>query len=368
MEISIGIYALIFIFFFIFIPGFIARRFYCNGEFSKQVNWSSNTMSNVLSSLIVGFILTLLFISLFNLVSSNTIDVDSILKKFDSYFISAEKEPSKSTLFDGFSSNFYKYYFPFLSGIYLFCAFLGFALSRIILILGLDTKVKFLRFNNNWHYLFTGKILKFKKIDHDNNISLKVKYTYLDILVQDKGDDTSLYSGLFADYDLSCDNLNKLEKIYLYKATRYKKKEDGFEVKSIPGNIFTIMADRIVNINCTYVCHNEDESKEQTFKYISQLYNIAQLLFALFFVVTVISLIFSFNLFQATWYSNFLAQSVWVKLLVLFALNVTVGILTPIEINAKEKKIKFIAIKSFIGLVLMDTLMVLLIKSFWSVA
>lgn len=216
MEVSIGIYALIFIFFFLIIPGFIARRFYCNGEFSKQVSWNNNTFSNILSSLLAGVILSLIFIFLFNLISSTSINVDSVLAKFDSYFISIETAKNKSALFEGFSNNFYKYYLPFLFGIYFFAAMVGFFLSRVVQIFGLDTKIKFLRFNNNWHYLFTGKILKFKKVDHDHNLRLKVKYTYLDILVQDKGENSTLYSGLFADYDLSSDNVNKLDKIYLY--------------------------------------------------------------------------------------------------------------------------------------------------------
>lgn len=62
MEISIGIYALIFIFFFLITPGFLARRFYYHGEFSKQINLNNNSFMNVIYSLFVGIILSLLFI------------------------------------------------------------------------------------------------------------------------------------------------------------------------------------------------------------------------------------------------------------------------------------------------------------------
>ena len=355
MEVSVGLYALIFIFFFLVIPGYIARRAYCNGEFSKQVNWNTNVLANFISSLFIGILVTLTFTSIFNLFSHTVINIDAALNKFDSYFISSDNSPlnhndnsSLNAKFTGFTKNVYKIYLPFICSVYLFAAIVGFFMNRIVLSFGLDVRFKLLRFANNWYYLFSGKILQIRKDSSTININKKVKYTYLDVLVAEKGEETTLYSGLFANYDVSFSDINKLEKIYLAKATRWKKTGDSYTSRNIPGDIFAIMADKILNINCTYVFYNDNEIKDKKSNRQKRLLVSFKILIVLFFLTICLSLLFSFNIFNSPDYLYLLYKPLIVKIVILFNLNFMLGLLTPFEINYSHKKIFFIGWSSLI--------------------
>lgn len=362
MEVTIGIYAIIFISFFLIIPGFLARRFYYNGEFSKQINLNNSTAINLVYSLFVGIILSLCFVALFNSISDNGINIDSVLNSFDANFISQPTTLAYPDKFNGLSQNIYKVYLPFIGAMYFFSAMIGFFVSKFVLFFGWDTRWKFFRYNNNWHYLFSGKILKFKKytasnIDHD----LKVKYTYLDVLVSEKGDETTLYSGLYADYDINPHDISKLEKIHLLKATRYKKTDSNTEIKNIPGNLFTIMGDRILNINCTYICFDEEENLNKKFAFQKLIFIPVTILSTLFFLIILISLLFSLNLIDSVWYKQILFQPIYTKVLLLFFINIVLGLFTPFRINNVEKKIKFIGIEAYISKIILVLIISLLL-------
>lgn len=355
MEVSLGIYAIIFIFFFLIIPGFLARRFYFNGEFSKQFKINSNSLLNLIYSLFIGIILSILFVSFFNIISDNRINIDEVLNKFDNNFVSQNTADtsysnvlSKVGKFNGLTENMYQKYLPFIGMMYFLSALGGLVLSKFVVFFGLDTKLKFFRFGNTWYYLFSGKILKFKQ--HNTNSldhKLKVKYTYLDILVSEKGDETTLYSGFFADYDICPNDISKLEKVYLLKATRYKKTTDGVIVRNIPGNLFAIMGDRILNINCTYICFEEQESKDKKFLLQKRILIPLQIVTSIFFVTIVISLLFSINIFDSTFFEVILRKSFLSKVTVFFLLSVIVGLLTPFGIDNENKKVTFIGFANY---------------------
>lgn len=358
MEISVGIYAVIFIFFFLIIPGFLARRFYFNGEFSKQLNTGANSLLNLIYSLFIGILLSLIFVTVFNLISDNRINIDDVLNKFDDNFVTqniSNNEDIKELIptsgrFDGLTENMYQKYLPFIGVMYILSSLLGLVLSKLVVFFGLDTKWKFLRFSNTWYYLFSGKILKFKQ--HSSNSSLdhklKVKYTYLDILVTEKGEETTLYSGFFADYDICPYDISKLEKVYLLKATRYKKTENGVIVKNIPGNLFTIMGDRILNINCTYICFEEEERRASDFLIHTRILIPAQILTTIFFITILVSLLFSLNIFNSNLFGIILSKSFLTKVTLIFLLNVTIGLLTPFVIDRENTKVKFIGISPYL--------------------
>lgn len=362
MEISIGIYALIFIFFFLITPGFLARRFYYHGEFSKQINLNNNSFMNVIYSLFVGIILSLLFIYIFNCFIKNAINIDTILSDFDRNFISSNPVNNEKERFNGLSNNMKSYYLPFIGAIYVFSAMVGYFSSKIILFFNWDTRWKFLRFNNNWHYQFTGRILKFKKnISVGFNHKLKVKYTYLDILVAEKGDDTTLYSGLYGDYDLNPQDTTKLEKIHLYKATRYKKVNGTVITKNIPGNLFTIMGKNILNINCTYICFDEDETNYKKFINKKNILFPLLIISTLFFLTILVSFIFSLNIFNKDWYRVLLDQSFIFKTIFIFTLNIVLGLFTPFQIKSQEKRVVFIGYKAYWYKIILSTIMILIL-------
>lgn len=342
MEITIGIYAIIIISFFLIIPGYLTRRLYFNGEFSKQININNGTLINLIYSLFLGIVLIVCFVYVFNYFNKDTINIDSVLNSFDNYFVSGQNS-SSTEKFNGLTVNIKSIYIPIIGALYIFCGIIGFFSSKLIIFTGLDTKWKFFRFSNNWHYLFSGKILKFKKhTESDIDYTFKVKYTYLDILVSEKGDETTLYSGLYADYEINPRDISKLDKIHLFKAVRYKKNNGTVESKNIPGNIFTIMGDRILNINCTYICFDEEVSKNKSFKIQKNIFIPTLIFSSVFFLIITISFIFSFNLFNSNWYENLLSRSIYEKCLVLFLLNSILGLFTPFKIQEDDKKIEFI--------------------------
>jgi hypothetical protein len=362
MEVSIGIYAIIFIFFFLITPGFLARRFFYHGEFSKQINLNSNSFMNVIYSLFVGIMLSLVFIYISNCFINNTINIDTILNDFDSNFISTNQESNNLGRFNGLTNNMKSYYLPFIGAIYVFSSMVGYFSSKIILFFNWDTRWKFLRFNNNWHYQFSGRILKFKKnLSVGFNHKLKVKYTYLDILVSENGEKSTLYSGLFADYDINPQDTTKLEKIHLYKASRYKKVEDAVEIKNIPGNLFTIMGNNILNINCTYICYDEDETKFR--KFIIQKNILFPLLVfsTLFFLSILVSFIFSINIVNTEWYKLLLSQSFIFKTIFIFTINIVIGLVTPFQIKSSEKKVVFIGFKPYFYKIILSIVMIVVL-------
>lgn len=356
MEVSVGIYTIIFIFFFLIIPGFIGRRFYYHGEFSKQINTAVGSLLNLIYSFFVGVILSLCFVCILNFISDKGVNIDDVLNKFDANFVSPNADIDQSQKFNGFSKNIYTIYLPFIGGVYLFSAIFGFFLSKIVLFFGCDTKWKFLRYGNNWHYLFSGKILKFKP--HLDN-KLKVEFTYLDILVSEKSDETTLYSGLLADYEICPYDISKLEKIHLLKATRYKKIDNTVITKNIPGNLFTIMGDKILNINCTYICFDEAKSRYKSFLLQKRLLIPFQILTTIFFLAVLVCFSFKLNIFGSIWFADLLSKPILERICLLFLLNITIGLFTPFIIDSENKQINFIGWKQYCYKILLIGLMVL---------
>ena len=175
---------------------------------------------------------------------------------------------------------------------------------------------------------------------------LKVIYSYVDVLIAETDGTTQLYSGFVADYELNHLDISKLEKLHLIKAQRWKLKKDGTRKrKNIPGNLLTIMGDRIINLNSTYICEREEDRDHRVFKRKRLLLLITQIISACIFLFILFSFIFSFNVFGSEWYSNILKKSWWEKWLILYTINIGIGFITPVKIESDadgNDRIKFI--------------------------
>ncbi len=344
MEVSLGIYALICILFYIVIPGYIFRRFYFNGEFSKQLSFTSNSTTNLFSSIFIGVLIQLAVVLVYNLCASTPIDLEGILNAFDSNFISSTPANNTENIdqiskFDGISDELFKAYLPYLGLIYMISGTVGFFLSKLIYITKIDATTKLFRFKNEWHYLLSGRILFFSKMKSasGNPNKLKVIYSYVDVLIADTDGTTQLYSGFVADYELNHLDISKLEKLHLIKTERWKLNEDGTRSrKNIPGNLLTIKGERIINLNSTYVCEREEDRVHRVFKRKRLLLLITQIISACIFLFVLFSFIFSFNIFGSEWYDSILKKSWWEKLLILYTINIGVGFITPFTIEADD--------------------------------
>lgn len=341
MNITLGIYSIVLFFFYIIVPGYIFRRFYYHGEFSKELNTKNHHLQHLIYSSFTGIVIVFLFTSLLNCSEEISIDYNHFLVKFHNKFIKEEAKEVASEIFFKDNSELYVKYLPFLLSLYGISITFGYLISKVIILLKIDTYTKVLRFKNEWYYIFNGKFLRFKK---KNTFSkLKVKYTFLDVLVRTENESPILYSGLLADYELCHNNISKIERIHLLKAVRRENQQAGIIRKTIPGNVFTILGENIININCTYIFYNSTEIKlikfENWGKVVVFLQLLTLLIIAFFFVTIVIMKIsvFDFDLLKIV-----TSKSLWFRLLSIYSLNVFLGLVTPVKMNRNNLKIEFL--------------------------
>lgn len=240
---------------FIF-PGIVFRRFYYVGEFSKQFN-SSNWINTFYISLIPGLIIQ---------VFSYFIFMNLIYKK-----LNPQETPNfnnynfLNTIYTKLRSNSLpKELFDFelicwILGYMMVAIFISFIIAqlcwKIVRILDWDKKFSPLRFNNYWHYYLSGESLKFK--DFRGILpNQKVLLTEADVLVDLGNEGTKLYKGFLRQHTI-CKNTGDLKAIYLTDVRRYRKDLRPNNIREVPGHIMIIPAEKILNINLTYITKSE---------------------------------------------------------------------------------------------------------------
>lgn len=267
----------ILLFVLIIIPGLLFKRLYFFGEFSKQFNTKDTVYKAIFYSIIPGIIIQISIYWIYVRGFSPDFSHDDVVCIFKELFSNdfGYSDPTISFMNGGVSS--------FI--IYCVCvnaaaAIFGFLGSRLVRFFRLDISSKFLRFKNQWYYIFSGEIRSFKKFNKLHTIGTalalnikkdnKYKYypPYADILVNQNGK-TELYTGYVVDYDLSYENISHLDKIYLIGAHRYRPLKSveydnnlkifGNKVKkAIEGDIFILKAEQILNMNLTFIPHLEE--------------------------------------------------------------------------------------------------------------
>lgn len=247
MEIALNSFALFLLFVF---PGIVFRRFYYVGEFSKQFN-SGNWVNTLYISLVPGLIIQIIsYFAFVNLINTNV--------SFNNYefinaiYVKIKKDSLPKELFN----------FELLSWIFLYLfttVFISFILAqicwKIVRTFNLDIKFSTLRFNNYWHYYLSGESLKFKDFKGLlSNKDLVVALTEADVLVDIGNDGTKLYKGFIRQHTI-CKNTGDLKAIYLTDVRRFRKDSvnNSVEIREVPGHIMIIPAEKIININLTYI-------------------------------------------------------------------------------------------------------------------
>ncbi len=236
-------------------PGFLFRRFYFTGEFSKEYFKQSVTdliFSSILPGFFIHFIGYLLFIK-----GRSQIDVITI-----GTLLSGTSDSIKVT--EAFKAVYQKA--PSIAGYFFGVSVVGmvagFAAKLVVRKFKLDRKVKLFRFQNEWHYIFSGEILDFPKVPGNAE---DIDCSYIDALVKtDEG--TIIYTGLLADYILTKEG--GIDRIYLTDVKRRFFKDDiTNKVESpadldesandsryyyLPGRFFIISYSQIINLHVTY--------------------------------------------------------------------------------------------------------------------
>lgn len=235
-------------------PGFLFRRFYYTGEFSKEYFKQSIT-DLIFSSILPGFLLH--FIGYFFFIKGRAeFDVITI-----GTLLSGTSDSAKVT--QAFEA-VYKHA-PFVTRYFLGVSLLGMISGFMTLLVvrktKLDRKFKMFRFQNEWYYIFSGEILDFPKV---LGKAKEIDVCYIDVLTN-TAEGTVLYTGLLEEYILSREG--GIDRIYLTDVKRrffkndidtnddLTKEESGVDNDHyyyMPGNLFVIPYNQIMNINVTY--------------------------------------------------------------------------------------------------------------------
>ncbi len=125
-----------------------------------------------------------------------------------------------------------------------------------------DRTIKLFRFQNEWHYLFSGEILDFPKIPGKGS---DIDFTYVDALVETE-EGTVIYKGVLQDYILSKDG--GVDRIYLTDVKRRFLKDDNEQGKEyqLPGKFFIIPFSKILNLHLTYYAVDIPEKIDKEIK------------------------------------------------------------------------------------------------------
>lgn len=308
MDFNIALSTIVYLMIFIF-PGILFRKFYFRGEFTKQFH-QGNLMERFLWTiffsvlcLIINFFLFYFLRHILDLKLLSSISYDSIKDIF--CVLKSNDLPEKDT--------FKAVYFDFsvlIGSVYLLSSIFGFLLHSIVVEFNWDVKHTVFRFRNYWYYLIKGKTKE--------NQSKKHLYTIADVLVADGSSNNILYRGRVVDYYVD-NSTNELESIILKDTIRYKKNKlsDGqTEVieKNIPGNLFCIQKDRIVNINFSHIVRDKDYTK---FKQ-----NLSRTITIFLYLIG----IFLFSLIFTEWLNSYI--DTWIKkfFFIWFSISIIVNI------------------------------------------
>jgi hypothetical protein len=247
------------------LPGFLFRRFYYTGEFSKEYfkeNISDLIYAGIIPSFVIHFFGYWLFIHW-----KYDIDIKTV-----GILLSGSSDVAKA---ESAFSSLYKYSGQILCyfvGVGILGMLLGYTAKWIVRKNRLDTKINLFRFQNEWFYLFSGEILQFSKIPGKNEE--KIDFIYIDVLVGTH-EGTIIYSGLLKEYMLS--KSGGIDRLYLTEVKRRYLKDDGAGKEdssaaakssderyyTLPGQLFIIPFANIINLHITYYKLEETSSPEE---------------------------------------------------------------------------------------------------------
>jgi hypothetical protein len=348
------------------IPGLLFKRFYFQGEFSKQFSTKDSVYKSVFYSIIPGVLIQLLGYIIYIGVRKHSFTNKDLLCVFEELFTGSDNYSEITTLFvQKGISNFILHEF----NVYLLAVFIGYFSYLVVRTFKLDVKLKILRFKNQWYYIFSGEFKSFKKFEKAKQLFREKKtieqllkpnsdnqFKYFpvraDVLVKEDSK-VILYTGYVIDYDLDYENINDLDKLYLYRTHRYREVRDedknnkqikiiGNKAKiPIKGDVFLLDAKNILNLNLTFVPHSLVKNKKEVFKRkIKKLWLIVGGLINLFFIIYILVINTTFFT-DLTLFSNFFTHELnWFERL-LIALIVTqlFSILLPTQERNKKRDV-----------------------------
>ena len=221
---------------FVLIPGFIFRRSYFQGGFSKQFDsksWSHSVFYSLIFGLAIEFISLIIYAEIFKGMNG---------KKICEFYKSISTNNIPTWLFD---VNILYKILTFFFILYITSILTGLFFYHLVRKLKLDRKFKALRFSNHWHYYFTGEIKDFREFKHING---QFQCSNVDALVNTEDSKNILYSGFLTEHTLNSNG--DLETIYLTYPKRYDL--DSKSWKEIKSDVLIIPYSRVINLNIRF--------------------------------------------------------------------------------------------------------------------
>lgn len=230
--------SIIFVVWLIF-PGMVFKRFYYQGQFTKQFGtglFADRLITSIFWGIFVQIITFLVYSRALNFTFIGIEgDIEDYYKK-----LSENKLPliSYQTLI---------YLLGYQIILLIIAILLGTIVHKVIRFLKIDVYSGVFRFTNHWNYYFRGEILstsEFRSLKTGKWVS-----TQVDILIDDGTEKNKMVSGYLTQYSLS-HKTGDLETIYLTSATRYSQTQN--KNITIPGDCLIVQFEKVVDINIRY--------------------------------------------------------------------------------------------------------------------
>lgn len=354
MEFNIAFNTVFYISIFI-IPGILLRRFYYQGEFTKefsQGNLLERLMWTIFSSILSLLTSAFFFISIRSLFGRKLLPQISYATIKDVFDLLATNLLPEGAKFKAIYSDF----FILIAGIYLLAILMGFLAHKIVISVGTNTSFSIIKFKNYWYYFFRGRV---KNISIDK--SQKYWYTEADIVIEQDGK-SKMYSGKISDYYID-GSTNTLESIFLEDIKKYKFKEGEpkYELIEIPGNIFCVPYSRVLNMNLTYVLKEKGVSlmRKIIWWIVQAGYSLGSLsLFIIFWIDDI-----PFIEFDGIWYKGAFLLNTWIIFSLVRSMIKKYIVTWQNQNNSDSFLVHIISILFFIS----QYLWIQLDRTFWSV-
>lgn len=222
----------------LYIPGYLFRKFYYSGQFTKQLGFGAFA-ERFIKNVFLGFFFQACSLSIWIFFGFCKLDI--ILNNCQEFYhnIANNTLDVRNIDFNGL--------FIYSISVLFISAISGMLVYKIIRLTKLDLIFPVFRYANKWHYFFRGEELS--EIKKYIITGQEVLYAYIDILVESGEDKPKLYSGLLIDYTLSSSTL-ELDTITINNAQRYSNKQNGFV--SIPGDYMIFKNSNIINYNVRF--------------------------------------------------------------------------------------------------------------------
>lgn len=237
--------------FIILAPGFIARSTYNSSKLSVN-DTNKNIVNELTWSIIPSLTLHIILIAIIQNISSYFIDFQQLGNLILGVTTSNKAEESFKQLGD------YKYaIFIYNLSLFTFSFIFGYGFRWFVRKLAIDRTIRYFRFSNKWHYIFTGECLDFEDVpDKYEEITDKI----INILCKVNGKSV-LYTGEYFNYYI--DSKGDLEAVHLRNPIRRYLDNDNASDEDyyvIPSRYLVIPNTDIININFRYFSLEEVEN------------------------------------------------------------------------------------------------------------